>query len=227
MSKLPFLSSTLNKEVEKARAEFKTTLEIADPKFYKNLPPTGWEDKAILKRLETLSKIELDRKAQGNYSGAVYTTKQELMDLSKEAVSKFLYTNVLFYDMHPSSRQIENETVAMVLDMFDGLDTGASGLATSGGSESILLALLAHKRYYKKKKGITKPHIIMSETAHAAFYKAAEFFDLETTVLQVNTTTFTVTPDQYRKAITKNTICMIGSAPCVAYGSFDPLKALD
>lgn len=149
------------------------------------------------------------------------------MDLSKEVVSKFLYTNVLFYDSHPGSRQMENEIAAMVLDMFDGIEMKCSSLITSGGSESILLALLAHKRFYRQKKGITKPHVIMSETAHAAFYKACEFFDIETTVLIIDPVTFTVSPEQYRKAITKNTICLVGSAPSVAYGNFDPLLALD
>lgn len=191
------------------------------------MPEKGWSDKYILKRMDNFSQLELDMKAKGKYSGSVFSTKQELMDLSKEVVSKFLYTNVLFYDMHPGSRQMEIEIIAMVMDMFDGVKEGASGLTTSGGSESILLCLLAHKRYYKKTKGITKPHAIFSETAHAAFYKACEFFDIETTVLTIDPVTKTVSPDQYRNAITSNTICMIGSAPSVAYGNFDPLKALD
>lgn len=169
----------------------------------------------------------MDVKAEGKYSGSVFTTKTELMELSKKVVSKFLYTNVLFYDQHPGSRQIENEIIAMVMDMFDGIEEGCSGLTSSGGSESILLCLLAHKRYYAKTKGITKPHVIFSETAHAAFYKACEFFDIETTVLDIDKETFTVSVDQYRDAITPNTICMVGSAPSVAYGNFDPLKGLD
>lgn len=149
------------------------------------------------------------------------------MELSEKVVSKFLYTNVLFYDQHAGSRQIENEIIAMVMDQFDGINEGCSGLTTSGGSESILLSLLAHKRYYARTKGITKPHVVFSETAHAAFYKACEFFDIESTVLLVDKETYTVSVEQYRGAIRSNTICIIGSAPGCAYGNFDPLKGLD
>jgi sphinganine-1-phosphate aldolase len=227
LTNLPILKGKFLAEVERSRSVFKETLEVADTKFYKKMPEKGWKDKNILKRMNAFSQKELDMKENGQYSGSVFSTKTELMDLSKQVVSKFLYTNVLFYDMHPGSRQMEMEIIAMVMDMFDGIKTGACGLTSSGGSESILLSLLAHKRYYKKTKGITKPNAIFSETAHAAFYKACEFFDIEMIILPIDKETYTVHPDQFRKAINSNTICIVGSAPSVAYGNFDPLLAMD
>lgn len=48
----------------------------------------------------------------------------------------------------------------MVINMYNGDDT-TCGLTTSGGTESILLAILAY-REEAKSRGVTKPNIVMS-----------------------------------------------------------------
>ena len=226
LSKLPGVSSKLNAEIEKNRKIFKKSLEIADDKFHIGLPGRPWNTHAILKRLDKMAKIEMDIKKEGKYSGGVFSTSRTLMELSAEASAKFMYTNVLFYDTHPASRQIENEVVSMIINLFNPHEN-CSGLATTGGSESILLGLLAHKRYFAKTKGITEPEVIFPETAHAAFYKACEFFDIKARVIPINKETYTVTAADYKRLINKNTICLVASAPNCAYGTFDPISDLD
>lgn len=49
---------------------------------------------------------------------------------------------------------------------------------TSGGTESILTAVKASRDYMKAKKGIRRPEMIIGASAHAAFYKAAEYFNI-------------------------------------------------
>ena len=65
----------------------------------------------------------------------------------------------------------------MTLDLFQG-DKEACGLTTSGGTESILLAMLAY-RQWGRERGITQPNIVASITAHAAFDKACFYFGIE------------------------------------------------
>lgn len=226
LKKFPLVSSRLQKEVESNKKIFKETLEIADPKFFGKMPMRGWKDKNILRRLEELSQKELALKKKGRYSGSVFSTSNSLMELSKQAVSHFLYTNLLFYDTHASSRQIENEVVSMILNLFNPHEK-CSGLATTGGSESILLGILAHKRYYARHRGVTKPEVIISETAHAAFYKACEYLDIELKVIPIRMEDYSVKAEDYEKRITKNTICMVVSCPNCAYGGFDPVGEVD
>lgn len=89
----------------------------------------------------------------GQYSGSVYCIKKEIKDLAAKASNYFLSTNMLFYDQHPRSRQLEMEVVSMVLKLYNGHEQ-CSGFTTSGGSTSILLAVLAHKRFFLSQRNI-------------------------------------------------------------------------
>jgi sphinganine-1-phosphate aldolase len=50
------------------------------------------------------------------------------------------------------------------------------GAMTSGGTESILSAVKASRDYMCARRGITEPEMVIAESAHAAFFKAAEYF---------------------------------------------------
>ena len=62
----------------------------------------------------------------------------------------------------------------MVANMYNG-DDKSCGLMTSGGTESILLACLSY-REKAKERGVKNPNMVMNNTAHAAFDKAAFYF---------------------------------------------------
>jgi sphinganine-1-phosphate aldolase len=67
-----------------------------------------------------------------------------------------------------------------VLDLFNGKkEDGACGMTTSGGTESIILAVLAYREYAKKHNGVTNPNLVISHTAHAAFDKACFYLNVE------------------------------------------------
>lgn len=52
------------------------------------------------------------------------------------------------------------------------------GMVTTGGTESILLAILAYRNWARETKNITEPNMVIPETAHAAFYKAGSYFGI-------------------------------------------------
>ena len=66
----------------------------------------------------------------------------------------------------------------MTLDLYKG-PKDSCGMTTSGGSESNMLAVLAHREWGKNKRGITKPNIVVSHTAHCSFDKACFFLGVE------------------------------------------------
>ena len=112
----------------------------------------------------------------------------------------------------------------MAINLFYG-GPECCGITTSGGSESVEMAILSHKLYYKSKKGITKPEVIICETAHSALYKAADFFNVKLVIVPV-TKNYQVNVKGMERAITSNTVLMISSCPNYPYGYPDPLKPL-
>jgi len=73
---------------------------------------------------------------------------------------------------------MEAEIIRWTLDLYRG-DENCCGIVTSGGTESIILALLAYREQAKTERGITRPNIVCSNTAHCAFDKACFYFEIE------------------------------------------------
>jgi len=84
---------------------------------------------------------------------------------------------------------MEAEVIRWTLDLYHG-DKETCGVLTSGGTESILLAMLAYRVQANKERGVTKPNIVCSETAHCAFDKAAFYFGMEVRRVPMGKDTF-------------------------------------
>lgn len=69
-----------------------------------------------------------------------------------------------------NNQEIDLLTV-QVVDLYHGTKIGACGIVTSGGTESILMAVRAHKEWAREMKGIKEPHMVIPVTAHPAFDK--------------------------------------------------------
>lgn len=108
----------------------------------------------------------------------------------------------------------------MVCNMYNG-DDESCGVLTSGGTESILLAMLAY-RELGLSKGITKPNIVCSNTAHAAFDKAAFLFQIEIRKVAITRDT-KLDWNAYKSQIDSNTVCLVVSSPEYPYGNYDPV----
>ena len=99
-------------------------------------------------------------------------------------------------------------------------------MLTSGGTESICLAVRAYKNWAQKVKGVYHPELIVCQSAHCAFEKACEMFGIECIVVPQDQRTFMAQPAAFAKRITSNTIALVGSAPQYAQGVMDPIGAL-
>jgi glutamate/tyrosine decarboxylase-like PLP-dependent enzyme len=124
-----------------------------------------------------------------------------------------------------SFRRFENEVVMSMSNMLNG-DENVTGNLTSGGTESLLLAIKTARDYFRDKKPeIKQPEMILPITAHSSFFKAAHYFDVKPIMVDVQDD-FTVSAETVRKHITPNTILIIGSAPSYAHGVMDPIVEL-
>ena len=135
--------------------------------------------------------------------------------------------------MCPSATRFEGEIVAMTLDLMHAEAVASHhpndtpcGSVTSGGTESIITALLAYRDKFRAERGIKAPEIILPETAHPAFDKGAHLFGIEVVRAPVDPATTLVDVDFVRAHINENTVVLVGSAGNYPYGTIDPIAEL-
>ena len=115
----------------------------------------------------------------------------------------------------------------MTANLLNGDDTGVVGTTTSGGTESIILAVRSHLKMYGEERGIIRPEILCGTTAHAAVDKACEMFGIRLTKIQcVDEEHFRLNPKQVERKINSNVIMIYSSAPCYPQGVIDPIQEL-
>jgi len=200
---------------------------------FPRLPPTGLARNEVLSVMEGLRAGEEARWKAGFASGAVYNGDAEHIDFVNRAYAMHSQANPLHPDIWPSSAKFEAEIVAMTAHMLNGEQAGAPigseegvcGSVTSGGSESILLAMKTHRDWARATKGITQPEIVVPVSAHAAFHKAAQYFNLKLQLVPVDDQ-FCVDVAAVEAAVNENTIALVGSACNFPYGTIDAIDRL-
>ncbi len=103
--------------------------------------------------------------------------------------------------------------------------TPVVGTVSSGGTESILLAMKAYRDFARERRGIAMPEIVAPVTAHAAFDKAARFFDMPLVRVPVDGG-FRADPGALADAVTERTAVVVGSAPTFPHGVIDPIPEI-
>lgn len=146
-------------------------------------------------------------------SGAIYHGGKQLAEEMTFVYGAFCFSNPLHPDIFPSVRQMEAEVIGMVLDLFNGDPSKSCGNMTSGGTESILMACLCYRERAKALKGIDCPEMIVPITAHAAFDKAAHYFNIKLVHAPVDPATFQVDVGKVRRLVNRNTI-MVSLIDC-------------
>jgi glutamate/tyrosine decarboxylase-like PLP-dependent enzyme len=119
----------------------------------------------------------------------------------------------------PSLLRMENDIVAAAAALLGG-GPSTVGSVTSGGTESCMLAVHAARA---ARPDIARPRIVLPSTAHAAFHKAAHYFDVEVATVPVVPDTFAADPDAMAAAIDDRTVLVVVSAPSYAHGVIDPV----
>lgn len=121
----------------------------------------------------------------------VYEHSQEHSDFVAEAFQMFIHTNALNPIKFISLRNLEVEVVAMTASMFHGDPCTCVGNVTSGGTESLLLAVKTYRDYgINANPDISEPEMIMCETAHAALFKASKHYGVKVVLVPYDPITF-------------------------------------
>ena len=162
---------------------------------------------------------------EGKTWSLVYHAGDEVTELLKKAYTMFFSENGLNPTAFPSLKKFEAEVVSMAASLLGG-DDETVGNMTSGGTESILMAVKTAREWARANRpAITAPEMILPDTVHPAFEKAAHYFGLKP-VRTAITPDFRADVGAAQDAVTPNTILLVGSAPSYPQGVVDPIAEL-
>ena len=152
----------------------------------------------------------------------VYDSGLDEVDLlGREAVALYAGSNGLDPTAFPSLLAMENDLDGFAARLLDAPST-VVGSVTSGGTESVLLAVQTARDAYPT---IESPEMVLPDTAHAAFHKAAHYFGVRPVIVPVGTD-FRADASAMAAAVGPRTVLVVGSAPSYAHGVVDPIPAL-
>jgi glutamate/tyrosine decarboxylase-like PLP-dependent enzyme len=214
-------------------AEYEAMLDAApvvrpsvDVPVYADIPKIGVERDDVISDVAALADAEHGEWSEGYASGAVYNGDDEHIEFLNEVYALQSQSNPLHLDVWPSGMKFESEIVSMTAGMLGGHVAAGNGdeivgTVTSGGTESIIMAMKA----YRDRAGIAKPQMVIPDSAHVAFNKAAAYFGYDQVRVPVGDD-FRADVDAMAKAMTKRTVVVVGSAPGFPHGVIDPIPEL-
>jgi len=199
-----------------------------DYQRYSAIPASGRSRDEILAEMREIRDREGSRWADGFASGAVYHGDPAHIAFMDDVYALNSQANPLHADLWPSATKYEAEIVAMVASMLHGGTDAAPdvcGTVSSGGTESILLAMKTYRDQARAERGVTEPNIVAPVTAHAAFDKASQYFGLERRKVPVDGDGKAIV-DAARALVDDQTVAVVGSAVQYPQGVIDPIQEL-
>jgi glutamate/tyrosine decarboxylase-like PLP-dependent enzyme len=234
IKKIPYLRRLIKDMVRKESASMMRELEGSLKPYrgafpaFASLPAKGRPRSEILNIMRQLRNREETKWRDGFVSGAVYHGDKAHIEFLNQAYAINSQSNPLHSDVWPSISKYEAEIVSMTAAMLGAGEAGAEGVCgtvTSGGTEDILLAMKTYRDRAREEKGVRKPDMVVPSTAHAAFEKASQYFNIRMIKIPVDKQ-FRADVEATRKAITRNTVVVVGSAPSFPHGMVDPIPEL-
>lgn len=185
------------------------------------IPEQGLDKTQLLSTMETFREGDASWKTGRTFS-MVYFAGEEHLAFLKNAHNLFFSENGLNPMAFRSLQKMEREVVQMTASMLNG-PSSAVGTMTSGGTESILLAVKTYRdKARAEKPWVKRPEILAPTTLHVAFDKACHYFDVTLKHAPL-ADDFRVDVDAMRAMVNKNTILLAASAPQYPHGVIDPI----
>ena len=141
------------------------------------LPAIGRAPEDVLRDLAAFGVADPDY-AHGRVWSLVYYLDEAYAGFLAEAYQAYSSANGLNPTAFKSLKRFESEIIASVAEMLHG-SAEVCGVVTSGGTESCLLAVKTYRDLARAKRGVRRPEMVLSETAHVAWFKASEYFGVK------------------------------------------------
>ena len=177
-------------------------------------------DKAdILRELEELHRLDHDY-ANGRILGSMCT---EAHPFAKEVYCKFLDTNLGDPGLFKGTKLIEEKVIQSIGEMLS-LDKAYGNIVT-GGTEANLMAIRAARNHARKYKGIVDGEIIIPDSAHFSFKKAADMLNLRIVEAKLDDN-YKIDVESVREAISDKTVAIVAIAGTTELGLIDPIEEI-
>ena len=186
-------------------------------------PATGRSVDDLVAEIRDGRGGDADWRAGRTFSLVYNPVDPELERLHEAVAQEYLHENYLNPFAFPSLMRMEREVVAMGADLLHGNPRG--GKLTSGGTESLFLAVQVARDHARRERGIAEPTIVVPATAHPAFAKACHYLDVTEVRVPVGDDG-RADPGATAAAVDERTALVVGSAPCYPYGVVDPIPEL-
>ena len=187
------------------------------------MPTKGWSADDVFEGLEAMRTRDV-RWREGRAFSLAYHAGAEALAVAEEAYRRFSGENALSTDAFPSLKQIQAEVVAMA-GVWLGATPSSAGFMTSGGTESILMAVKAARDRLLAERQIRQPNMVMPTSAHAAFAKAGAYFGVEVRRVAVGSD-WRADVAAMQSQVDKNTVLIVGSAPQYPQGVVDDIVGI-
>ena len=185
---------------------------------------TAPDTETVLARLRTLQAKDLPVHGGRTLAYVYDSGLADVDETARQAVAAYAGSNGLDPTAFPSLLRMENDLVGAAARLVDAPDT-VVGSVTSGGTESVLLAVQGARDAHP---GRERPAMVIPDTAHAAFHKAAHYFGVEAVVVAARDD-FRADPDATARALDAlgdRAVLVVASAPSYAHGVVDPVTEL-
>jgi glutamate/tyrosine decarboxylase-like PLP-dependent enzyme len=187
------------------------------------LPKQGIGRDALFEDMRKRKEQDADWHGGRTFS-LIYPVSDEVDGILAEANKLYMFENALNPFRFPSLRQMEVDVVSMTAGLLNGPED-ADGCMTSGGTESILMAVMAARNRAREERGVTEPEMLAPATAHPAFAKAAKYLGLSHRQIPIGED-LRADVKAAESMISEKTALVVGSAPNYPFGTVDPIPEL-
>lgn len=139
--------------------------------------------------------------------------------IAKKVYRRFISTNVGDPGLFPNLKQLENEYIKQLGKLLG--NDNAEGMVVSGGSEANILAMWTAKN----RAGSGQNEVVIPESCHFSFEKAARLLDLKLVKIPLNKD-FIVDTSLVKESVNNKTMAIVGIAGSTGLGVTDDISEL-
>lgn len=187
------------------------------------IPAQGRSAKDLLAQIDDAHRADIDWRGGRAFSLVYNVGDHDHEELIEQVGVRYLHDNALNPFKYPSVLQMELDVISMTCQLL-GTEPNA-GSMSSGGTESIFLAVQVARDHARATRSIAEPQLLTPSTAHPAFAKAAKYLDMEHVLVPVGADG-RADVAAMQAAMNERTGLVVGSAPCYPYGVIDPIEQL-
>lgn len=173
----------------------------------------------ILKELDLIKEKDL-KYSSGRILGSMCT---EAHPFGKEVYIKFLDSNLGDPGLFKGTKSIEDKTIQIIGKLLN-LDNAYGNIVT-GGTEANIMAIRAARNHARKYKGITDGEIIIPDSAHFSFKKAADMLNLKIVEAKLDEN-YKIDVESLKDVISDKTVAIVAIAGTTELGLIDPIEEI-